>query len=204
MRTALLVVTLLSGCASREEGIEVEVSLRFTVPPGPVQRGRLSLSRARLVPCTEVLAAWSPVSSAWAHGEHVSSKSSPFEAALAVDADVLSPTPVLLATFTPPPTLVCGVELDVAPSATEAAWKGTSLWLEATANGATRSYFSMSGKRHQARMMPFELTSTQRRRALTIHLDGAAFTTLQPAMNDARRELLDSLLASMTITDDTT
>lgn len=202
MRTFLATVLACSACASREEGIEVTVSLQMTSPPSLVRSARLSVTHLRLVPCTEVLAAFSPLSTAWAHGSHASAPASPLEVSLAADVDLLATEPVQLAAFAPPPGELCGVELEVAPSSTDAPWKGTTLSVDAVKGASARQYFSLSSRRTLVRALPLGLGASSRHHALRLVLDGAVFSTLEPAVNDARRELLDSSLASMTLASD--
>lgn len=200
MRGALLCV-LLSACATREAGIEVEVSLAVGAVPttGPrLDLARLSLTSARGVPCTEVMAALSPLSTAWAHGAHTL-ETSPLLADVAVDVDLLTPATTPLATLRPPPGLWCALELGFARSTTDTAWGGTTLLVDAADASASTRYLSTSERHLQLLFMPLTLSEAQRHHHLTVGLDPAALSTLQPSTNDARRELLDTLLASLSL-----
>ncbi len=200
MRPALLAV-LLCACATREAGLEVEVAV--TVAPFPVSAtrlevGRLSVTSVRGVPCTDVMASLSPLSTAWAHGAHPVD-ASPLRAETAVDLDLLTPGTTLLATVRPPPGLWCAVELGLGVSASDATWGGTSLLIIAHDATTTRRYLSTSARAERLVMVPLVLSETSRHHRLIAGLDPAALSSLQPSTNDARRELLDTLLASLTL-----
>jgi hypothetical protein len=195
------VLLLLSSCATREAGIEVEVSLTVASMTNAAPRldvGRLSITSVRGVPCSEVMASLSPLSTAWAHGAHAH-EPSPLRADLAVDLDLLTAGTTPLVTLRPPPGLWCAVELGFGPSRSDAAWSGTTLLVDATHAGSTRRYLSTSGRTLQLVMLPLALSDTARHHHLTVGLDPAVLSTLQPSTNDARRELLDTLLASLSL-----
>ena len=198
MRAALLLV-LLSACAQRDAGIEIEVSLTVAPIPngGPrLEVGRLSITSVRGVPCEELMASLNPISSAWAHGAHTSEVASPLRVDLAVDVDLLTPASTPLATLRPPPGLWCGLELRVSPSTSDARWGGATFLVDASDGSMSRRYVSTSQRTPQLRFLPLTLSDTARHHHLTIGLDPTVLSTLQPATTDARLELLDTLLSS--------
>jgi hypothetical protein len=200
VRAALLLL-LLSACAQREAGIEVEVSLTVAAPvkAGPrLDLGRLSITSVRGVPCSEVMASLSPISTAWAHSAHTV-EPSPLRADVAVDVDLLTPGTTRLATLRPPPGLWCALELSVGPSGSDAAWGGTTLLVDATEAGASRRYLSVSSRTPRLVLLPLSLSGTARLHHLTIGLDPVALSTLHPATDDARPGLLDTLLSSVSL-----
>lgn len=185
------------GCARIDPGLEVEVTLEVQ-PRASVDVARLSVTSVRLVPCDEVLAALAPVASAWAHGA-APLPDSPLRAAVAVDLDLLTPGVVPLATLRPAPVVVCGVELGVSPSAASATWGGTTLLVDVTREGATRRFVSTSGRTTRVTSLPLTLGEQRRTARLPLTLDTTALATLDPAASDARRALLDEVLASLTL-----
>ncbi len=201
MRHTLLLLVFAS-CAQREAGIEVEVSLTVATMPtgGPrLDVGRLSITSVRGVPCDELMGSLNPISSAWAHGAHTSEPASPLRADLAVDVDLLTPAITPLATLRPPPGLWCGLELRVSPSTSDARWGGATLLVDASDGSTSRRYVSTSQRIAQLRFLPLRLSDTARHHHLTIGLDPTVLSTLQPATNDARLELLDTLLSSASL-----
>jgi hypothetical protein len=196
---ALVLVLLTSACAVREAGIEVDVSL--TVEPLPnagprLEGGLLSITGVRGVLCTEMMAALSPVSTAWAHGAHAhDDEASPLQADVRVDLDLLVAGTTPLATLRPPPGTWCALELQLSPSAST----GATLVVVAGEANSTRRYLTRSERNIQLVVMPVMLSGTARSQHLTISLDPIALSTLQPASPDARLELLDTLVASLSM-----
>ncbi len=191
-----------ASCATRDPGIEVEVSL--TVGPMPnggprLDVGRLSITSVRGVPCDELMASLNPISSAWAHGAHTPEAASPLRADVAVDVDLLTPGPTPLATLRPPPGLWCGLELRFSPSTSDARWGGATLLVDANEGSASRRYLSTSQRAPQLRFLPLTLSDTTRHHHLTVGLDPTILSTLQPATSDTRLELLDTLSSSITM-----
>lgn len=193
---------LFASCATRDSGIEVEVSLTVATMPNAGPRldvGRLSITSVRGVPCDELMASLSPISSAWAHGAHTSEVASPLRADLAVDVDLLTAGTTPLATLRPPPGLWCGLELRFSPSASDARWGGATFLVDASDGAASRRYLSTSQRNPQLRFLPLALSATARHHLLTVGLDPTVLSTLQPATTDARLELLDTLLSSASL-----
>lgn len=189
-----LMLVLLAGCGSREAGIGVTVTLSAARPlPSQVTLARVSLTQLRLVPCGEVMAALSPVSVAWAHE---GSSPTPLLSTTAVDVDLRS-TGTALATFAPPPELLCGVEVSLGPLPGPERWSDATYFIDVTTAAATRSYFSRSARSRRLLFAPTELSATKRRHALAIEFDPTLLSSLDPLVNDAHHELLEALMASL-------
>lgn len=192
---------LLAGCASREAGIEVQVDVTVgALSAAHVSLARLSLTGVRGVPCSELMATrWSPVSAAWAHGGH-STTASPLAASFSVPLDLTTPGATALATLRPPPGLWCALELTAAPSDSGEAWGGTTLLIDAQQHGVARRYLATSTRARQLAFVPHDLSFSRRRHHARLQLDASpVLSSLEPAAPDARRDLLDSLLASMSV-----
>jgi hypothetical protein len=199
---ALALASLLPGCASREAGLEVvvhaEVTRSVTMPQLDV--ARLTLTSARAVPCLEVMAQHlSPISSAWAHGAGGDPTASPLRAVFDVAVDLATPGRTTLATLRPPPGTWCGLEVTFGPSGSEASWGGTTLLVEATKAGVGRRYVANAVRTLQLPLLARTLSASSRHHELVVQLDPAPLSSLEPAASDARRELLDSLVASVSL-----
>jgi hypothetical protein len=194
---ALVVAAALWGCAERHPGIEVALFVEVSAQPTGAARVELEgavlhVSWVRGVPCGETVArAWSPVSTAWAHGGHADTD--PLRVEVDRPVDLTSPAPQALAVLRPAPGVWCAVELEFGPADDTA----TSLLVDARRSGSSRRYLSAGTRRVRLARLPLVLDA-EGRRDLHLLLDaGPTLASLDPATTDARRELLDTLLASM-------
>jgi hypothetical protein len=113
--------------------------------------------------------------------------------AVDVSLDLTQPTAQRLTTIRPPPGRWCGLELEVGPDEATA----TSLLVDARRGEATRRYLSASSRRVRVERLMLALGEPGAH-DVTLFLDaGPVLASLEPAVNDARRDLLDSLLASI-------
>ncbi|MDX2015663.1 MAG: hypothetical protein SFW67_36050 [Myxococcaceae bacterium] len=157
---------------------------------------QLHIATVRGVPCGEALAraldTLQPVSRAWAHGADPTG-ASPLSAEVSVSVDLRQPGPQPLVTLRPPPGTWCGLELEVEPDD----GTFTSLLVDARRDGAARRYLSTSTRRVRLDRLPLPLDQPGTH-DITLFLDaGPTLASLEPSVNDARRDLLDTLLASM-------
>lgn len=198
MKPLTLFMLVLSACAERSPGIEVAVSM--VVSPSASTNdlafdlARLHVSSVRGVPCEERLArAFTVISTAQAHGGHAEPEATPLRTAVGRDLDLTVREPQTLGVIRPPPGVWCALEVEVGPSPETA----TSLLVDARSPAASRRYLSASTRRLQQTMAPL-LLEVAGRRSLVLLLDaGPTLASLDPAANDARRDLLDTLLASL-------
>jgi hypothetical protein len=191
-----------AGCAERHPGIEVRVSLEPSAQPDDVGRVELAMAKLHLtsvrgLPCGETMArafrAAQPIATAHAHGGDGAPGDDPLASRIDVSVDLTQPTAQALATFRPPPGRWCGLELEVSPDEATA----TSLLVEARRGEATRRYLSASSRRVRVERLLLPLDQPL---AHELHLlldAGPVLASLEPAVNDARRDLLDTLLASI-------
>lgn len=196
----LVLVTLLTSCAERHPGIEVRVALQPTAQPDAAARvhldvAKLHLTSVRGVPCGEALAraldALHPVSTAHAHGAQGGAGA--LKARVDVSLDLALPDPQPIATIRPAPGAWCGLEVEVGPDEATA----TSLLIDARRGDAARRYLSASTRRVRLERLQRSFDEP-RPYELVLSLDaGPVLASLDPAANDARRELLDTLLASI-------
>ena len=196
-----ILLSLTTACAERHPGIEVNVWVEVSAQPAGAARveldvARLHVTSVRGVPCGEALAralnALQPVSQAWAHGG-AAGGGSPLRADVTVPVDLSRSGRQGLATLRPPPGLWCGLELGVGPDAETA----TSLLVDARRAGAARRYLSASTRLVRVDAVPFSLEAAAPH-DLTLQLDaGPPLASLEPAVTDARRDLLGTLLASL-------
>lgn len=185
---------LLSACATREAGLEVVV--RAEVVKASSNPARLTLTSVRGVSCFEFLAQrLSPISTAWAHGAHTNVEASPLHADVDVSFDLTQPSQPNVATLHPPPGTWCALEVTFGPSPSSEPWGGTTLLVDV----AGRRYLSTGTRSVQLPFMARTLSASSRRLDLLMTIDATALTTLDPAAPDARRELLDTLLASLSV-----
>lgn len=193
MRAAAIGLLVLSGCASREAGIEVVVqAVVANVSTAPA---RLTVTSVRGVSCFEFMAQrWSPLSTAWAHGAHPSVETSPLRADVNLSFDLSQATQPTVATLRPPPGTWCALEVSFGPSTAQEPWGGTTLFVEL----AGRRYLSTSARTLQLPFLGRTLT-TSSPLTLTVNLDAAPIASIDPAAPDARRELLDTILASVSV-----
>lgn len=127
MRAVLLLAALaLPGCGVREEGIVVSATVTVTTPLR-ADVATLALDSLELVPCATARW-WSPISTAWAHGDEA--LPSPWKTQVALLIDLTSGGPQALGTLHPPPARLCAVVLTFAPSPLDARSKGTTWLLE--------------------------------------------------------------------------
>jgi hypothetical protein len=196
-RLASIVATVLCGCADRQPGIEVALLVEVSAQPAGSARVELDVASMQVtwvrgVPCGEMLAhALRPVATAWAHGGHAETDPLRVTVDRSVNLATFSSQP--LTVLRPPPGLWCAVEFEVGPAADT----GTSLLVDARRGTQTRRYLSAGTRRLRLERPPLVL-DTEGRRDLHLLVDaGPALASLDPATTDARRELLDTLLASM-------
>lgn len=191
---AALIVALLTGCASREAGIEVVV--QASVVNVASNAARLNVTRVRGVSCFELMARHlSPVSTAWAHGAHSNVEASPLRADVDVSVQLSQTTPSPIATLRPPPGTWCAVEVTFSPSASKEVWGGTTLLIEAHG----RRYLSNGTRTIQLPFMARSLSATQPRLTLELAIDAAPLASIDPTAPDARLELLDTLMTSLSV-----
>ncbi|MER2560529.1 MAG: hypothetical protein ABTQ32_07425 [Myxococcaceae bacterium] len=192
MRPALLTV-LLAGCATRETGIEVAVEASVVnVTSGTA---RLTVTRLRGVPCLEVMARHlSPISTAWAHGSHAET-TSPLRADVDLSLDLSATTSTPVATLRPPPGTWCALEVTFSASTSEDVWGGTTLFVETRG----RRYLSNATRTMQLASPPHTLSAAQPRLDLRLAIDAAPLASIDPAAPDARLELLDTLMSSLSV-----
>jgi hypothetical protein len=126
VRAFLLVAALaLPGCGVREEGIVVSPTLTVTTPLS-ADVATLALDSLELVPCATTRW-WSPLSTAWAHGDEA--LPSPWKTP-AVLIDLTRGGPQALSTLHPPPARLCAVVLTFAPSPLDTRSNGATFLLE--------------------------------------------------------------------------
>lgn len=191
---AALIVALLSGCASREAGIEVVV--QASVVNATSNAARLNVTRVRGVSCFEFMARnLSPVSTAWAHGSHAEAGGSPLRADVDFSLDLSHATPSSITTLRPPPGTWCALEVTFSRSASKETWGGTTLFIEAQ----TRRYVSNSARTIQLPFLGHTLSAAQPRLDLRLAIDAAPLASIDPAAPDARLELLDTLMSSLSV-----
>jgi hypothetical protein len=123
---ALLIALLFGGCGVREEGITVDVTITVTSPLS-ADLATLAPGSLELVPCTSTRW-WSPISTAWAHGDEAST--SPWKTTTPVLIDLTKPGPQPVGTLHPPPARLCAVVLTFAPSPLDTRANGTTFLLE--------------------------------------------------------------------------
>lgn len=194
MRAALVSLAVLSACASREGGIEVVV--QASVANLSNAPARLTVTSVRGVSCFEFMAQrLSPLSTAWAHGTHTNAEASPLRADVDLSFDLTQATQPTVATLRPPPGTWCALEVTFGPSASEEPWGGTTLLVEVSG----RRYLSTSARTVQLPFLARSLSGTTPRLDLLLTIDAAPLASLDPAAPDARRELLDTLLASVSV-----
>lgn len=194
MRAALLGCALLTGCAAREAGIEVVVQASVVNASSNV--ARLNITRVRGVPCLEFMARHlSPVSTAWAHGAHSNVEGSPLSADVDVSLELAQTTPAPIATLRPPPGTWCALEVTFGPSASKDTWGGTTLLIEAQG----RRYVSNGSRTIQLPFLARSLSAAQSRLDLRLAVDAAPLASIDPAAPDARLELLDTLMTSLSV-----
>lgn len=201
MRARWLLLLTSAACASREAGIEVQVDVAVAPLDAPqVTLARLNLTGVRGVPCSELMATrLSPISIALAHGG-ASTTTSPLAATFSVPLDLTTPGTTPLATLRPPPGVWCALELALAPSDGAEAWGGTTLLVDAEQGGVARRYVAAGARSHQLTFLPTALSASRRQHLVRLQLaPSQTFASLEPAAPDARRGLLDDVLASFTL-----
>lgn len=149
-RLALLL--LLSSCAERIEGLQVQLHARATQPVA-LDTATLAIEELELFACVQQ-AWWSPISTAYAHGAEV--HESPRLAHDAMLFDLTRADAQPLARWAPPPGQVCGVRLGFRPSTGETKSSGTTLFLEGTLDGAAFRQLSTARRDVTLRFEPVE------------------------------------------------
>lgn len=158
---------------------------------------KLHVTSVRGIPCGETMArafrAAQPIATAHAHGGDGAPDEDPWASRVDVSVDLTQPTAQALATLRPPPGPWCGLELEVGPDETTA----TSLLIDARRGEASRRYLSASTRRVRVERLLLTIDRPVAHE-LPLLLDaGPVLASLEPAVNDARRDLLDTLLASI-------
>lgn len=193
MRAAFIAAVLCS-CASREAGVEVKVEASVVNPTS--NDARLNVTRIRGVPCLEVLARHlTPVSTAWAHGSHAEADVSPLRADVDVSLELSTSTPTELATLRPPPATWCALEVTFSASTSREVWGGTTLLIEARG----RRYVSTASRTVKLPFMARSLSAAKPRLTLSLLIDAAPLASIDPAAPDARPDLLDTLMTSLSL-----
>lgn len=184
----VLLAVLFCACGRIDAGVEVQVFAQVKSKVATLETARLNVSSARLVPCSDVMAAFAPISTAWAHGAEPHGEPT-FEATL----DLLSTDRVLITTLKPQPERFCALDVGVSAASSD----GLTLLVQANA----RRYVASSSRVTRLLLSPFTLDSTRRSKNVLVELDSAPLASLDPASNDARTRLLDELLSAASLTD---
>lgn len=122
----LALLLLLTSCAERLPGLEVQTSIRTTQTVA-LDVATIAIEEVQLNPCVQQ-AWWSPISTAYAHGVEVHDDPRLVHAPLTVD--LTNADSQLLAKFAPPPGEICSVRIGFRPSTADTKWFGTTVFLE--------------------------------------------------------------------------